>query len=198
VVPSSALHAWRGDSAARLDELFAAHRRVGGSAAGRRTDTQQINWALVLRLSAEFQGLARDLHTIGAETFAQWTAPHDSRLATVVENLLTQGLALDRGNPTPGNVGEAFNRFGLSWWPALQRRDLRTLERQVQLDRLNRARNAIAHSRPAELVPLRDEGYPLTLDTVRRWRQALNGLATTMDAELSQHLATFFAHPRPW
>ncbi len=197
-MPSTALIGWRAERANRLDELFAAHRRVGGPGAGRRTDTQQINWALVLRLSGEFQGFVRDLHSVGAELFAQWTAPHDPRLATLVENLLTQGLTLDRGNPTPGAIGEAFNRFGLSWWPALTRRDRRTAARQAQLTRLNRARNAIAHARPGELGPLRAEGYPLTLDTVRVWRQAVGGLATTMDMELSDHVATFFGQPRPW
>ena len=197
-MPSTALLAWRAERSSRLNELFEAHRRVGGTAAGRRTQTEQINWALVLRLSAEFQGFVRDLHTIGAERFAQRTAPHDPRLATLITTFVTQGLALDRGNATSGAIAEAFNRFGLSWWPALNRRDVRTAERQSQLDRLNRARNAIAHSRPAELAPLRDEGFPLTLDTVRRWRQAVGGLALTMDAELSVHLGTFFGQPRPW
>ncbi len=196
-MPSTALGTWRGESAARLNKL-AAHRRVGGSTAGRRTETEQINWALILRLSAEFQGFARELHSVGADMFVQWAAPTDVRLANVIANLLTQGLALDRGNPNPGNVGSDFARFGLSWWPALERRDQRTPTRQAQLERLNRARNAIAHGRPAELIPLRDEGYPLTLDTVRRWRQALNGLAVTMDVELSDHLSTLFGRPRPW
>jgi hypothetical protein len=197
-VTSTAFDVWRGERAGRLDELFEAHRHVGGSGAGRRTATEQINWALVMRLSGEFQGFLRDLHTLGAELFAAWTAPTDPRLATVIANLLTEGLKLDVGNPTPGAIGQAFNRFGLSWWPALTTRDRRTPDRQRQLLRLNRARNAIANSRPAELVLLRGEGYPLTLDTVRVWRQAVGGLATTMDAQLSSHLATFFAHDRPW
>jgi hypothetical protein len=197
-VPSTALLAWRGERARRLDQLFAAHRRVGGVGAGRRTETEQINWALVLRLSAEFQGFVRDLHSLGSELFAQLTAPNDPRLATVIENLLTEGLQLDRGNAAPGDIGVAFNRFGLSWWPALRRRDQRTGARHDQLLRLNAARNAIAHSRPSELVPLRAGGYPLTLDTVRTWRRAVGGLATTMDTELSHHLATFFGQPRPW
>ena len=31
------------------------------AAAGRRWQTEQLNWALILRLAAEFQGFARDL-----------------------------------------------------------------------------------------------------------------------------------------
>jgi hypothetical protein len=197
-VPSTAYTGWRGERADRLAELVAAHRRVGGTGAGRRTDTEQINWALVLRLSAEFQGFVRDLHTVGAELFALWTSPADPRLATVVANLVTENLKLDRGNATPDAIAQAFNRFGLSWWGALRRRDRRTAARREQLLRLNAARNAIAHSRPAELEPLRAAGYPLTLDTVAVWTRAVGGLAFTMDCELSQHLATLFSRPRPW
>jgi hypothetical protein len=154
-VPSTALDGWRGARSDRLDELVAAHGRVGGTAAGRRTDTEQINWALILRLSAEFQGFVRDLHTLGAEQFSQWTAPADPRLASLIANLLTEGLTLDRGNAAPGAIGEAFNRFGLYWWPALRRRDRRTADRHAQLLRLNRARNAfrIRYAPPLPLEP---------------------------------------------
>jgi len=197
-VTSTALADWRGSRADRLEELIRAHQRVGGTAAGRRTETQQINWALVLRLAAEFQGFVRDLHTIGADTFAMWAAPRNPQLEGVIGALLTLGLKLDVGNAEPASIGDAFNRFGINWWPALRNRDPLTSQRQSQLTRLNRARNAIAHARLHELESLRRDGYPLTLDTVRTWRSALNGLARTMDAVLAWHLGQFFSRPLPW
>jgi hypothetical protein len=56
----------------------------------------------------------------------------------------------------------------------------------------------IAHARLDEQDALRDEGYPLTLDTVRTWRSASGGLAVTIDAVLATHLASFFGRPEPW
>jgi hypothetical protein len=195
---SRALDEWTTTRSARLDELFAAHERVGGTAAGRRTQTQQINWALVLRLAAEFQGFARELHDEGVNVFAASAADGNAQLESALRNLLTLGLRLDVGNAEPGSLGDAFGRFGLAWWPRLQARHSRTSGRQAHLGRLNRARNAIAHARLAELDSLRDEGYPMTLDTVRRWRSALNQLAQTMDAELAFHLGRFFGQDEPW
>jgi len=57
---SAALARWRAERSSRLDELVQAHRRITGAAAGRPTQTQQINWALVLQLAVDFQGFARD------------------------------------------------------------------------------------------------------------------------------------------
>lgn len=195
---SAALGVWRSERAARLDELFEAHRRVGGPGAGRRTETEQINWALVLRLAGEFQGFARDLHFQGTGVFAASLAAANPAAASTVRTLVTLNLNLDRGNAEPGSLGDAFNRFGLSWWPALEARDARTTARQRHLARLNQARNAIAHARYSELEALRQVGFPMTLDTVRTWRSALSGLATTMDGVLSAHLSSLFGAPRPW
>lgn len=195
---SRALERWRQGRFTRLDELVAAHGRVGGTGAGRRTDTQQINWALILQLAAEFQGFARDLHIEGVETFASWTAPTNPRLRTVLVALLTRRLQLDRGNANPESLAEAFERFGLQWWPALRARDQRSQQREHELRQLNTARNAIAHSLHGQIHRLREQGYPLTLATFRRWRASLNGLARTMDMELSHYLGTFFGQPRPW
>jgi hypothetical protein len=59
---SVALNAWRSTRAGRLDRLRSAHTAIGGSGRGRRWVTEELNHALVLRLAAEFQGFARDLH----------------------------------------------------------------------------------------------------------------------------------------
>jgi len=171
---------------------------VGGAGAGRRTRTEQINWALILRLAAEFQGFTRDLNTLGVTAFAEWSATGNIQLEVAIEALLTRGLKLDVGNATPAAIGEAFDRFGIRWWPALEIRDQRTAERQRQLDRLNRARNAIGHARLGELITLRNEGFPLNLDTVTRWRSALNAVCFTMDGTLAEHLGVFFNQPNPW
>ena len=137
-MPSAALLAWHGERSNRFDELIEAHSRVGGAGAGRRTDTEQINWALILRLSAEFQGFVRELHTLGVEVFAERAAPNAQRLESVITILLTQNLQLDRGNAAPGDIGAAFDRFGLSWWPALSARDRRTDNRRSEERRVGK------------------------------------------------------------
>jgi hypothetical protein len=62
-MPSPALTAWSTSSAAALSQLQAAHRAVGGTRAGRRTNTLQLNYAYVLLLSAHFQAYCRALHS---------------------------------------------------------------------------------------------------------------------------------------
>lgn len=195
---SAALDRWRAERSDRLDELVQAHRRITGAAAGRPTETQQINWALVLQLAAEFQGFARDLHVEGVDTFAAWTAGANIGLELTVTTLLTRGLRLDKGNAQPDSLMDAFDRFGLVWWDSLIARDSRSDARRETLWLLNRARNAVAHSDHAAIVKLRAERYPLTLDTFRGWRSSLNALAVTMDVTLSVHLSTMFVRPRPW
>lgn len=197
-VASDALTEWRRSRAKRLDELFEAHRRVGGSGAGRRTETEQINWALVLRLAGEYQGFVRDLHDEAVATFSVWAARGNSDLERTLRTLLTLGRKLDRGNARPEAIGEDFGRFGIGWWPALRTRDKRTEKRQSQLEQLNRARNAIAHARLDELTVLRNEGSPITLATIRVWRDSLNGLAVTMDGVLAERLGVLFGRPTPW
>src|SRR2546426_3443884 len=120
-MPSMALAGWQGERSGRLDQLLEAHRRIGGTGAGRRTETEQINWALVLRLAGEFQGFARDLHSLGVDRFASWVASGNVQVESVLITLLTRGLKLDTGNAEPASLGDAFNRFGVRWWPALGR-----------------------------------------------------------------------------
>ena len=140
-VTSDALGEWRGPRADRLDELVGAHQRISGTRPGRRWETEQLNWALVLRLAGEFQGFARDLHDLAADAVAEKAG---GPLRGLVKSSLVFGRKLDRGNAEPGALGEDFGRFGMDWWPVLQARTPRTKGRQEELVRLNRARNAIA------------------------------------------------------
>jgi hypothetical protein len=195
---SAALGRWRNDRAARLDELIDAHTRIGGAGPGRRTETQQINWALILRLAGEFQGFCRELHDEAADHFAANSAGANLVLRQQLRTILTRDRSLDHGNAHAGSLGKDFGVFGLLLWANVATLDRHGPSRQTQLDRLNRARNAIAHDLRGELESLRSEGYPTTLRTVDRWRSALDGLATTMDTVVGSYLATLFRGPRPW
>lgn len=197
-LPSDALSSWRGERANRLNELVKAHQTVGGTGAGRRWSTEQINLALALRLAVEFQGFSRELHDLASGTFGAWAAPENPAIAEVITGVLTYGRQLDRGNATESNLVSDFGRFGLHFAPTMKARDARTSQRLAELDRLNRARNAIAHDNPHVLAVLRREGRPIKLTTIKRWRSALNGLATTMDVVIAEHFARIFHRGAPW
>jgi hypothetical protein len=197
-MPSAALLEWQDARATRLDELHDIHATIGGTSRGRRWRTQQINWAITLRLAGEFQGFARDLHTLSADCFADWACGGNPAARGVATAVLTQNRQLDRGNAQPSSLGSDFGRLGLNFWTSLAAQDRRTPSRQTHLERLNDARNAITHSRPAELQTLEAAGYPITMPTIRTWRRALSALATTMDAVMADHLAHLFGRVRPW
>jgi hypothetical protein len=195
---SRAYDTWRGQRQHRIDELLAAHSAVGGSGPGRRWATEQLNWALTLRLAAEFQGFARDLHDLAVEHFVGVVAGGNEPLASAIRNRMNENRALDRGNANPGSIGADYQRLGLSLWSALRSADSRADAWNANLEALNEARNGIAHADDGKLVALRDRGYPVKLRTVRRWKRNLDGLATTMDYVVSDYLDTLLRAGRPW
>lgn len=195
---SSALSLWRTERADRLNQLRIAHRLVGGPARGRRWRTNALNEALILRLAAEFQGFARDLHDLACDQLAAWTAPASNAVESVIRNRLREGRDLDRGNAHPGAVGKDFGRFGFEVWPALASRDPASTSHNKSLERLNTARNAIAHDNAATLTALRAQGYPMVLRTYELWRRDLDALAGNLDVEVSQQLGRLFSRAGPW
>jgi hypothetical protein len=197
-VPSAGYNAWTGPRRARIQELFTVHQTVGGAGRGRRWGTDQINNALVLRLAAEFQGYARDLHDLGVDHFVTVIAGGNQALSTVLRVRLTDGRLLDRGNANPGSLGNDFQRVGLLLWPALESVDARVSAWNKSLEALNAARNAIAHADEAKLAQLRAEGYPIVLKTVRSWHATLDSLAVAMDDVVSAYLAKLLGGGRPW
>ena len=183
-MPSKSLHTWKTARKAALDELEAAHKTIGGDGPGRRYATQQINQAYAVLLSSQFQGYCRDLHSECADFFVQSLSA--GLLRTALRNLLVQHRKLMTGNANSGNIGEDYNRFGLSFWDEVKNLDLGNQARQYRLAKLNLWRNAIAHQ---DFDPAKLGGtIVLRLQQVREWRNACNRLANSFDEVMRSHL----------
>jgi hypothetical protein len=197
-VPSVAYQTWHSHRQGRVDQLLQAHQEIRGSGRGRRWRTEQLNWALTLRLAGEFQGYARELLDLAIDHFVDVAAQGNPDLANVLRTRMTQGRKLDRGNANPGSLEEDFGRLGMTFWPTLEAEHYRAGVWKRNLGALNEARNAIAHAEEAKLVRLRQEGFPITLQTIGRWKRSLDGLVETMDDVVSDYLDLLLGAGRPW
>jgi hypothetical protein len=187
-VPSRAWVGWDGARAKRLDQLVAAHAAIGGTDRGRRTLTEPINWALVLILAAEFQGYVRELHDECSDAAAAGISGGNLIQFAVVRNSLTTNRGLDRVNAKTETISEDFGRFGIDVWAQIKSSVASGVRWKTGIDRLNTARNGIAHHELAKLHRLRADGYPLILSTVKSWRTACTGVARHLDRTLGAHL----------
>jgi hypothetical protein len=151
----------------------------------------------MIRLASEFQGFARDLHDEACDTFSAWS-PSNAQVQELVRNVLRFRRGLDLGNAHPGNIGEDFGRFGFGLWPSLNQYSRRATVYNKSLERLNKARNGIAHSQDDQLAELRAEGFPMDLTTFRLWRRHLDSLASILDDELGNQLGILFSRNKPW
>lgn len=183
-MPSTALQEWLTARSARLDEIEAAHRSVGGSGPGRRHATQQINQGYAVLLSAEFQGFCRDFHSECVDHLVSAIRLPGLRRTVRDEFLLHRKLA--SGNPNPGNIGADFNRLGLDFWLHVEAADVRNAHRKILLGELCEWRNAIAHQ---DFDRARfASSSSVHLRQVRAWRNACNGLALSFDNVLAIYL----------
>jgi hypothetical protein len=197
-MPSAALANWRTERASLLDQLVQAHAAVGGAVAGRRWASAELNRALVLRVAAQFQGFAKDLHAEVAITFGALSHPGNATLARVISTGLQTKRDLDRANAQQDSLASDFGRFGIVLWDEMAKHHARTAARREHLKWFNTARNALAHDDDAKLAKVIAAGYNVDLTWVRRWRSALDGLAGTMDAVMAAHLARLFNVQKPW
>jgi hypothetical protein len=171
---------------------------MGGEGRGRKWRTEQVNWALVVRLTGEFQGFGRDLHDEASDALAARAAAGNPALELVIAAMLKSDRRLDRGNPTPDALGNDFLRFGMELWPALKAEDVRNELREKRLRALVEARNAISHSNAGGLSRLAADGYPIDLKTIRRWLSSLRGLTRNMDNVVANQIAQVVGGTRPW
>lgn len=182
----------------RIDELFAAHAQMGGTGRGRRWRTEQVNWALTVRLTGEFQGFSRDLHDEASDVYAHQVAEGNSALETMLATLLKSDRQIDRRNPMPEALARDFGRFGFELWPVLRARNATNERREKELKALVEARNAISHDDRARLAGLVREGYPIRLTTIRSWRSSLDTLARQMDRVVSAQIVAVVGGMSPW
>lgn len=189
---SLALTNWLGVRATQLDQIAHAHRAVGGAGRGRRYATEQINHAYAVLLSSQFQAFCRDLHSEAVDHIVSSVTPVP--MQHVLRVRLLENRFVDRGNPTPGNLGSDFGRLGLILWDALYADDARNAERRASLEELNAWRNAIAHQ---DFDPARVGTEGLRLARVNGWRQRCSNLAGCLDRVLRDHVATL-AGSSPW
>ncbi len=111
---------WRRERGERLDALMDAHIHAGGPNQRRRWLTAVLSEALFLRLAAEFQGFARDLHDQACDVFASWIAPDNPAAKGVVNKQFGQVRSLERGKldiladnldaETAAQLGRLFGR----------------------------------------------------------------------------------------
>lgn len=188
---SPAYEEWAGVRQDRIAELFRAH----AAAAAQGEATEQLEWALVIRLAAEFQGYVRALHSAVAHALVGRLREREP-LARVLRAALTNGRWLDRGNATKDTIAKDFGRFAINPLGAVVTSYAGGAAWADALRTLNDVRNRIAHGDTAAIAEA--AGGPVDADRVRRWYAALRELAAALDAVTANAVATTTGGPAPW
>ncbi|MBA4017784.1 MAG: hypothetical protein C0483_11470 [Pirellula sp.] len=176
-----------------MNHIRDGHGLIPTDVVGWRYVKQQVNQAYTMVLSSQFQGFCRDLHSECTDIFVNSVTPASVRIGLRVE--LLKGRKLETGNPNPGNIGNDFNRLGLTLWDSMVALDAGTTARKATLELMNVWRNAIGHQ-DFDKQELNNR-TTLSLPTVNSFRLACEGLATTMDNVMRAHLQALFA-VAPW
>ncbi len=195
-MPSAALHAWKNDSAARLDELLKIHQEVAGAGRGRPWGTEQLNRSLFVALVAQFQSYSVALHDLAVDVHVD-VAPAEQQ--ALMRRLMTLGRALESKNPRTDHLGADFSKVGLALIKDLKAIGPASQARLRHLDLLIDFRNAIAHGNEAEISAMAlARGIKPTKAAFVRYRGFLNQLAPTMDRTVSTQLASVLNIRAPW
>lgn len=196
------LQRWLGERCAAIDLLATAHQNIGDAAGpGRPPELgRPLAHAYILRLVAEFQGFARDLHGLAADRLVALTGVAPAHRAELV-TAITLDRRLDRGNADLQALRQDFKRIGISeLGNQLSTRNQRYWQHDKEsLDALIRLRNALAHGNQFDLDQIR--ARPGNVRDTRSWAQdrlpALNRIAGALDRVVWDHLRQQFAED-PW
>ena len=187
-MPSEALHEWKTGRTTGLDNLVSLHGLMTHGKPGRQWLTEELNHALITRLSAEFQGFCRDLHDEAIEALLTETTVPSDAIRQVFRARIENGRDLDSKNAQPGSLGNDFARLGMTLWDDLYEcYPFKGKRWNAQLTRLNDARNAIAHNSPEKLLAAAAQ-QPLTLGSYRKWKTMLNEMSYGLDKVTGSYL----------
>jgi hypothetical protein len=187
-MPSASLLHWQNERMLRLTEveLQCAASLAAVPVNPRLIDENLRGYAVLL--SAHFQGFSRDLYTEAAQVIVSKVRP---TLRLLIFRQFSAHRKLDHGNPTMDNIAADIDRFGFDLRAKVNADPANTPRRQ-HLALLNHWRNLAAH----QGVPTAAAGL-LTLPSLQTWRNTCDGLATTLDAILYNHLRGILKRP-PW
>jgi len=154
---------------------------------------------LVMRMAAEFQGFARDLHDEAAGFLAVAATSGNQSVASVLRAGIAAGRALNRGNATGSTLAVDFGRIGMIFWQAIKIQDpVSGPVWETDLGNLVKMRNAIAHDDQAQILKLEQSGFRLERVLTRRWHGSLDSLAASMDDVVASYLGALLGVPPPW
>lgn len=189
---SKALSRWQTNRRIELDQLLSAHKKIGGDGPGRRYATEQLNFAYLVAVAAQFQGFCRDLHSEAVGAFVKGLPPE---ISTILLVTLTKNRRLDQGNANDGTIAEDFGRLGMEdFWDlvALEQGKQRTARRLKRVRQMNMWRNAIAHNNFEQYqsrVDKLDGRLRPRLIEGTRCRAACEALAAQIEAAVAKFLA---------
>jgi hypothetical protein len=196
---------WLGPRREAIAALGQAHAQLGEvDGPGRPLEIgRPVAHAYVLRVVAEFQAFARDLHDLAAESMVLMSGADATSQAMLIA-AATAGRMIDRGNADLRSLDQDYRRIGISgisgriasrsahWTPPKPRRG-----DQAYYQDLIELRNALAHGNQQQLDRLRSRGV---LDTISWARDRLPGLdrtARALDRVVWDHLRSVFGRG-PW
>jgi len=188
---SPALTTWQSRRLPRLDRLIALHPDTAGSTTDPAV-AEEWTHALVLRLTSEFQGFCRDLHTDLARTIARLLTEQNENTRSLVFAGLTRRRALEQYSATVESISGDFNRLSVDLVVLLSTHPRAGPQWADELTLLHVARNGVVHDDPNKIEKLTQASRELSIETVTRWRNWVDGLVGAMDDVASSRMSELF------
>lgn len=185
-MPSASLRTWTTDRTARLVEIEKQCAMGNATTPANPILHDENLRALILLLSAHFQGFCRDLYTECSQIVVGKVRP---TLQSLIQQQFSANCSLNSGNPNIDNIKKDYKRFGFPL--DLAAIDPANHAHLANLRDLNIWRNIAAHQGvvpPAGLPPLA---------SIQSWRHSCGGLATSLDAIMYNQLRKILSRP-PW